>query len=307
VDVTKLPLLATLEVLLREQSVRETARVLGVAPSTVSRHLGQLRTLVGDSLFVRSGNVMMPTDRARALSAELTPRILELGRLLTNAPQFEPTTARIRFVVAVADAVMPTFVPALLERFAAEAPQVTLQLVSTSMPTEGLAQSVTTGAIDLYLGPPIGLTDGVVRKKLFDAGFVCVARKEHPGIGETLDLDTYCRLRHILVSSRFPAKSWVDEALEQMGRSRRVVLTAPYFLGAAHLAARTDLVATLPERPAVALARALDLQLFAMPFELPQVPFFMQWHDRQRDAPAHAWLRAAVESAVHRTHGDAGA
>lgn len=76
-DITKLPLLATLEVLLRERSVRETARLLGVSPSTVSRHLAQLRELVGDPLFVRSGNLMLPTDRARDLSVQLTPRLRE--------------------------------------------------------------------------------------------------------------------------------------------------------------------------------------------------------------------------------------
>ena len=87
-DITKLPLLATLEVLLRERSVRETARLLGVSPSTVSRHLAQLRELVGDPLFVRSGNLMLPTDRARDLSVRLTPRLRELGRLLVTTPVF---------------------------------------------------------------------------------------------------------------------------------------------------------------------------------------------------------------------------
>ncbi|MFZ4738993.1 MAG: helix-turn-helix domain-containing protein [Bradymonadia bacterium] len=56
-DITKLPLLATLEVLLRERSVRETARLLGVSPSTVSRHLAQLRELVGEGVVNISGIV----------------------------------------------------------------------------------------------------------------------------------------------------------------------------------------------------------------------------------------------------------
>jgi DNA-binding transcriptional LysR family regulator len=133
-DITKLPLLATLEVLLRERSVRETARLLGVSPSTVSRHLAQLRELVGDPLFVRSGNLMLPTDRARDLSVQLTPRLRELGRLLVTTPVFEPASSNVQFVVAVSDAVMSTFVPPLLESVAAAAPGVTLHFVPTSGP-----------------------------------------------------------------------------------------------------------------------------------------------------------------------------
>ena len=300
-DVTKLQILATLEVLLREQSVRETARILGLSPSSVSRHLGQLRALVGDPLFVRTGNAMMPTERARALSAELAPRLRELGRLLTTPPEFDPATARTSFVVAVADAVMPTIMPALLERISAEAPGVTLHLVSTTSPTDGLGQALTTGSLDLYLGPPIGATEGVVRKKLFGVGFVCAVRQGHPSIRGTMDLDTFCGLRHILVSSRFPPKSWIDEALEQQGLARRVVLTTPYFLGAAHIAAATDLVVSLPETTARAIADALGLQLFDVPLPLPQVPFFMQWHERHRAAADQAWLRRLVETTISRS------
>jgi len=299
-DITKLPLLATLEVLLRERSVRETARLLGVSPSTVSRHLAQLRELVGDPLFVRSGNLMLPTDRARDLSVQLTPRLRELGRLLSTTPVFEPALATTQFVVSVADAVMPTFVPALLDAIALSAPGVTVHFVPTSGPPEGLSQALATGSVDLYMGPPIGASEGVMRKKLFDAGFACIARRGNPRWteGAPLDLDTFCRLRHILVSSRFPPKSWVDEALEAQGRSRQVALTTPYFLGAAHIAAATDLVATLPERPAQVLASALGLRLAPVPLALPRIQFFMQWHERHRGSPEHAWLRQLVDAAV---------
>ena len=302
-DITKLPLLATLEVLLRERSVRETARLLGVSPSTVSRHLAQLRELVGDPLFVRSGNLMLPTDRARDLSVQLTPRLRELGRLLVTTPVFEPASASVQFVVAVSDAVMSTFVPPLLESVAAAAPGVTLHFVPTSGPPEGLSQALTTGAVDLYLGPPIGASEGVMRKKLFDAGFACIARRGNPRWADDapLDLDTFCGLRHVLVSSRFPPKSWVDEALEQLGRARRVALTTPYFLGAAHIVASTDLVATLPDRPAWSVAVALGLRVAPVPLALPSIPFVMQWHERHRGSPEHVWLRQIVDAAVNQS------
>jgi len=297
-DVSKLPLLVTLDVLLRERSVRETGRVLGLSPSSVSRHLGQLRALLDDPLLVRVGNVMVPTERAQAVSAELAPRLRDLGRLLTTRPAFEPSTAQTRFVVATSDATLPTFMPTLLDRLAATAPGVTLQLTSSVGSAEGPGQSLASGVLDLYLGPPLGPAEGLFQKKLFDLRFVCVARRGHPGIGEALDLDSFCRLRHAIVSSRFPSKSWVDEALARLGRTRSVVLTSPYFLGTAHAVAATDLVATLPEGPARAVAQALNLAIFDVPVALSPVPFLMQWHERTRHAADHAWLRETVEAAA---------
>jgi hypothetical protein len=40
-----------------------------------------------------------------------------------------------------------------------------------------------------------------------------------------------------------------------------------------------------------------------LPFEFPELPMYMVWHHRNRQDPAHLWLRAALVEVVRRTLG----
>jgi len=97
----------------------------------------------------------------------------------------------------------------------------------------------------------------------------------------------------------------VDEALAALGRTRRVVFTTPYFLGAMSLVAQTDLVATLPRKPAEQAAQGLGARLVEAPLVLPTVPIYLQWHERLHDDPGHSWIRDrfAQGPEVHDTTG----
>ena len=52
--------------ILEESSVSRAADRLGVTQSAVSHTLSKLRAVLGDPLFVRSGQGLMPTERALA-------------------------------------------------------------------------------------------------------------------------------------------------------------------------------------------------------------------------------------------------
>ncbi len=68
-----------------------------------------------------------------------------------------------------------------------------------------------------------------------------------------LTLDRFLALEHIVVSVTGVGPAPVDEVLARMGRMRRVKLRVPNFFAAVEIAARSDLIMTLPsslpERP----------------------------------------------------------
>jgi DNA-binding transcriptional LysR family regulator len=92
----------------------------------------------------------------------------------------------------------------------------------------------------------------------------------------------------------------VDDALARRKKVRRVVAMVPSFLAAPAIVASSDLIVTMPARPARRLASAFDLRLLEPPIALPRFTLSAYWHDRVQDDAAHAWLREQL-AAVSRT------
>jgi DNA-binding transcriptional LysR family regulator len=92
----------------------------------------------------------------------------------------------------------------------------------------------------------------------------------------------------------------VDELLERSGVARNVLLTVPHFVAVGHILQHSDLVATVPERLAEALAGPFGLAYVKHPATLPEIAINMFWHAKFHKDPANEWLR----SLVFRIHAD---
>ena len=82
-------------------------------------------------------------------------------------------------------------------------------------------------------------------RALFDEEFVIGMRKGHP-FARQPTLDRYCDARHLVVSMAGDPFGFVDKALQEHGRSRRIATTVPNFMLALALVADSDLLAALP-------------------------------------------------------------
>jgi DNA-binding transcriptional LysR family regulator len=155
--------------------------------------------------------------------------------------------------------------------------------------------------IDLVIGTAGPDLEGVFQQRLWDDGFSCLLRADHPRLEEPWTLDLYCALKHVLIAPRGTPGSVVDTALEEQGRRRVVVTRVAQFVPAAHIVAGSDAIVTLPTRLAELLAPSLGLVVREPPLALPRFTIWQQWHGRQQSDPAHRWLRALVaQVAAHR-------
>ncbi|MGO4840829.1 LysR substrate-binding domain-containing protein, partial [Rhizobiaceae sp. 2RAB30] len=105
-------------------------------------------------------------------------------------------------------------------------------------------------------------------------------------------------LEHIVVSVTGIGPAPVDEALARMGRTRRVKLRVPNFFAAVEIAARSDLIMTLPSSLARAAADMRRFVPLPPPLELENFTMSLAWHARHQDAPRHIWLRRAIVGAA---------
>ncbi|MEZ4470296.1 MAG: LysR substrate-binding domain-containing protein, partial [bacterium] len=161
-------------------------------------------------------------------------------------------------------------------------------------PFEGLAS----GAVDVAIGVVAPEAVGLLRLVLLRERFVCLVRTDHPEVGDRLDLETFCRLPHALISPSGRGGGVVDEALARLGRRRRIALRIRFFLAAPFALARSDLILTAPSRLAHELAATLPLRVVEPPLELPAFDLCLFFHERQRDDPGHRWLRELVQASL---------
>lgn len=288
-----LNLLPVLDALLETRSVTRASARLHMSQPAVSHALARLRRALPDPLFVRGPRGLEPTAWCLAMAPTLRQLLFGLAEALVPPAAWDPATAQRSFTLATTDYMALLLLPPLLEDVRQHAPGVDLvvRLVGQDVPE---IHGLDDGSVDLalILLPPE--RSGLRMQRLFQDRFVCLARRDHPLIGKRLTLERYLELSHLLISPQGHGPGFVDIALSQRGLSRRIALRLPYFIVAAPILARTDLLLTLPERVAREVADRFPLQKLAPPLELPSFSMHQIWHERNHHNPAHRWLRERI-------------
>ena len=109
--------LSLLDQLYSLQSVTRAAEALNQSQPTLSIWLGKARQQLGDPLFVRTVEGMLPTPRMDALIGTVREALGALQRLAEPSAAFDPGKAERRFSICMTDASHIT----LLQHLAAQA------------------------------------------------------------------------------------------------------------------------------------------------------------------------------------------
>lgn len=289
-----LNLLRVLDALLGEGSTVKAANRLNMSQSAVSGALARLRDTLGDPLFVRHGNRLVPTEFASGLALPLRQQLDGIQALLSPARTFDPSTATGSFRIAATDFFAELLMPDLARVLSTEAPDITAQLVDL-IPSDYI-RSLQDHDADLVLIPNLSAPPWVACRPLFHASFVVIARQDHPATtglaeGGMMPLDLFCDLGHVLMSPEGNLRAMGDTALDSIGRRRHVVLTLPVFSGVLRAVSRSDMIALVPRQLARAVATQFRLASFLPPFQMPAPLISAFWHARQTNSPQHRWLR----------------
>ncbi|MNV09774.1 Nodulation protein D 2 [compost metagenome] len=132
------------------------------------------------------------------------------------------------------------------------------------------------------------------KRKLLRHIHPCVLRAD--ASDTPLTVDEYCNRPHVLVSHIANVSGFADEWLAQIGRSRQVVLSVPQYSSLPALLAGTDLIASLPDYTAEAMAASGQLFKEPFPFKTPTLELSMVWLSHVDSDPAERWLRSRLEA-----------
>jgi DNA-binding transcriptional LysR family regulator len=304
-----LNLLRVFDEVMTERSLTRAAHKLSLTQPAVSNALRRFREAMGDELIKRSGQEMAPTPRALALWPAVRDALRQLQEVITPS-RFVPSESSATFVLVMADATAAELLPGLIEVMDRDAPGVSIRVVPLT--TRDPRRLLEAQAIDLAIGyfPAVfadltaraqaGEAVAFAHQRLYSGEYVCVMRREHPLASAPLTLERYCAARHMLVSFSGRPFGFVDEALAQLGRERRIVLTVNQFFTAAKVAANSNLLTVLPRHFVSTTGFAEQLVLRELPYPVPAVQVDALWPDRVHRLSAHEWLRATI-AAVAKT------
>jgi DNA-binding transcriptional LysR family regulator len=287
-----LNLLVVFDALMTERQVTRAGERLGLSQPATSNALARLRNLTKDELFVRSGGKLHPTPVAVALAQQIQPALSQIQMALSPALPFDPMTSDRVFSIGMSDYIEFVLLPGLLEKLETTAPHVKIQVRSGNR--EQQLALLDSGEIDLICGLFANKIAWHEKQFLFQEQFVCVCRRDHPSIGNTISLEEYAHADHLLVSVQEDRVGRVDFLLAQQSLTRNIALSTPHFLVAPSILARTNLIATLVERVAKEFAPTLNLKILPCPLPLKGFSVFMRWHQSMRDFTTHAWLRSII-------------
>lgn len=297
-----LNLLLYLDVLLRTGNVTQAAETMGISQPAMSNGLSRLRKLFDDPLLIRTKDGMTPTERATALQPLIRKIVADVEMAVEPDKGFEPSDAERVFRISVSDYGECTLLPPLMRRLHSIAPSITLDILT---PSDVSYKDVESGKVDLVINRFDDLPQSFHHRTIWRDSFSCLISRDNP-IRQNFNLESYLQASHVWVSKTgmgigvgvdhgaLQQLGWVDDALAQLGKTRRIRVYTRHYQAAMLLAELEDLIITLPSKSAQLQRHNPNVVILPPPFAIPETELKMAWSPLLQHNPAHQWLRGVI-------------
>lgn len=292
--------LSLLLALLRNCSVSESARQLGMAQPSVSRLLDKMRVEFDDRLLVRRGNEMVRTTRGEALLPQLENLFSELNAHVFAKEPASPETSIRTLTIACNDYLQSSLAPALQRHLAIAAPHVKLRFTAPGHTRYNAV--LDSGHADFVIGAECSA--GELRTQhLFDEHFVAVVDQKNTEVTDKLTFAQFCGLKHIDHSptGTYAIPRLLDRRTSELGgrRDTEIVATsAPAILemieGTPMVSIWYSTVANVMTR----LGQCRAVRIVDLDFDFIRSRIVLCWGNQSHDDPFMTWAREQIGSIV---------
>jgi len=288
----ELKLLAIFNVIMTENSITRAAARLSMTQPAVSNAVARMRTLWNDELFVADGRNIQPTSYAQNLWMQIRESIHNLSQAV-DAEDFDPNVAKRTFRIALPDIVLDALWLDMRLLFEQKAQGLNLHAVPYTI--ANTKQILEDADVDLVIGQSNRSLENICTDHLFDTSYVCVMRKHHPLAKSDLTIEQFAAADHLLVSLSGNIANPTDQALLQVGLTRRIAFTVNQFSSAVSVIMGSDLIAILPTDLVYPYLTTDKLTITATPINIPHTSISMLWHKRQSMDTGLIWLRKQIK------------
>jgi len=292
-----LNLLVVLDTLLAERNITRAGERLYLSQSATSGALARLREFFGDPLLVQVGQKMELTPMAERLAQPVRNLVHQGEVIVEKNPGFRPETSTRTFRVNMSDYSASVVMTRALRYIQQIAPGVRLEIMSII--EEPTIEYLDRGYLDLIVVPAEQMAPQHPAEHLFEDRYVCVAWSGNQYAQDTMPLETYLSLGHIVTRfGRVQARAFDEIYVARAGYEQRVDVVVPSFSVQANLLVGTNLIATMHERFARYCAQYLPLKIFPVPISMPPFEVKVQWHRHHDNDPGIKWLSEMLREAA---------
>jgi len=286
-----LNLLKIFESLYHEKNMTNTSKALCLSPSAVSHAIKRLRTSLNDPLFVRKGQLMLPTPACERMAPQLLDILFKLRQILQQCGEFDAKTTQQTFKVAIHDAVEPYVIPQLLNQLRQETPFA--KLSSIWLDRKETTRQLTSGRIDVVIDVALSKRNPI-QHCILSSDPYCVLINKNNSLINNLDSDSYLSGSHLSVSNRASGKVIEDIAFAQLGITRDIKIRCQTYQTATQILKDSDSLLTIPSMLGKQLCDA-DIVSIPLPIKLPDIKTHLYWHVNTDQDEASILLRNIIK------------
>ena len=287
-----LNLFVVFDAIYTEGNLTRAGEIIGITQPAVSNSLSRLRNLFDDPLFVRTAEGMLPTPVAQNIIGPIRQSLGLIRASVQESDHFDPTASDKRFRISMTDLTQSIIVPGLYSRMRRDAPNVAIDCYQVRR--RDLNIELASGNLDLALDIPLTPDAQIHQAPVFSHPHVCVIRKDHPDVGNSLSTDDYLALGHVHISSRRGGLGHVDLALGKIGRRRNITIRTQHYLATPQLVSKTELALTVPQIFADFLVSQYPVRYVELPFVVPNLESHLYWHESADKDQGNLWMRELI-------------
>lgn len=291
-----LNLLVAFDALMSEGSVTRAARRLKIQQPAMSHSLATLRVLLQDELFIRVGQVMQPTAKARGLAVPVRHALHQAQLALQGGGDFDPATEERTFRIAMIPEIEMLLLPELAARLRRTAPGI--KVLARGYVSDAAEPSLEDGSVDLAVGCTYAKTSRRLFETLYETEVGCCFNPALVPIANPVSREGYLSAQHAVISQNESLHGCIKQALEMAGVGLDVVIAASGFMPVLAAAQGSPVLATVPLRIAERYGPLLGLTVSPVPFALSLPPVNMVWAAHADADPANAWLRQQIRDCL---------
>jgi DNA-binding transcriptional LysR family regulator len=282
-------LLVVLDALLIDASVSRAAERLGRSPSAVSHALANLRQLFDDELFVRAGQRLVATARARQLAPAVHVIVAGMESLLRPAAPFDPASQERAFTLACGESLELTLLPRMRMELAHSAPGISL---SCLRPAAQAHEDLRQGRVHFRIGGAMEEDAAdLCWQPLFTDRLATFAAPGHALCGAAPSVEQFAAAGHVVVESLEGAGGGIESRLAELGHAPKVIARTGSVFAGVFLALEEGALVSIPDSVAKAVSSRVPLGGVRQPFAAIEYPVGLGWHRSLDRDECHEWLR----------------